>query len=161
MPDEDTKTPAGFLDNTQAAALGDRLRRVNGRLLFWSTVAFAVAGVQVAGRAKGWTNGVSGLEVLNTPVFLSALDKLPFVRHLGFVKGTTDFMDRRRIFYGNWCYLAYRRDQTALGACSVVYDCAAKGGNETGVYGSSCKRNGKSAFCAAASHTGARTRTCS
>src|SRR5690348_2482761 len=62
MPDEDTKIPAGFLDNTQAAALGDRLRRVNGKLLFWSTVAFAVAGAQVAGRAKGWANGVSGLE---------------------------------------------------------------------------------------------------
>ena len=92
MPDEDTKIPAGFLDNTQAAALGDRLRRVNGKLLFWSTVAFAVAGAQVAGRAKGWANGVSGLEFLNVPVFISALDKVPFVRHLGFVKGTTDFI---------------------------------------------------------------------
>jgi hypothetical protein len=92
MADEDTKTPAGFLDNTQAAALGDRLRRVNGKLLFWSTVAFAIAGAQVAGRAKGLVNGASGLEFLNAPVFLSFLDKVTFVRHLGFVKGTTDFI---------------------------------------------------------------------
>jgi hypothetical protein len=92
MEDEDAKTPAGFLDNTQAAALGDRLRRVNGKLLFWSTVAFAIAGLQVAGRAKGLVNEVSGLEFLNAPVFLSFLDKVPFVRHLGFVKGTTDFI---------------------------------------------------------------------
>jgi hypothetical protein len=92
MEDQDAKTPAGFLDNTQAAALGDRLRRVNGKLLFWSTVAFAIAGVQVAGRAKGLVKGISGLEFLNTPVFLSFLDKVPFVRHLGFVKGTTDFI---------------------------------------------------------------------
>jgi hypothetical protein len=92
MADENTKTPAGFLDNTQAAALGDRLRRVNGKLLFWSTVAFAVAGAQVAGRVKGWINGVSAFAFLNGPVFLSVLDKVPFVRHLGFVKGTTDFI---------------------------------------------------------------------
>jgi hypothetical protein len=92
MADEDPRAPAGFLDNTQAAALGDRLRRVNGKLLFWSTVAFAVAGAQVAGRAKGWVEGVPSIELLNAPVFLSLLDKVPLVRHLGFVKGTTDFI---------------------------------------------------------------------
>jgi hypothetical protein len=92
MADEETRPPAGFLDNAQAAALGERLRRVNGKLLFWSTVAFAVAGAQVAGRAKGWVDGVSGMELLNAPVFLSFLDKVPLVRHLGFVKGTTDFI---------------------------------------------------------------------